>query len=71
MVSLFRIVFCFLEKIKKNKNKKEEKTLTNNSKHKILTKHQKLLSPLCHITTKKQKMSSKKFYQTNPMYVYI
>jgi hypothetical protein len=34
---------------------KKAKVLTNNSKHKILTKHSKLRSHLCHGKTKKQK----------------
>jgi hypothetical protein len=46
---------------------KDAKSLTNNSKHKIFTKHPKLLSSLCHITTKKQKTPSKKHWQTNPL----
>lgn len=40
--NIFRTIFCFLTK------KKKAKTLTNNSKHKIMIKFSKLLSHLYH-----------------------
>jgi hypothetical protein len=55
---------------------KKVKALTNNSKHKALTKYSKLFSFLCHIIThfqppKKQKAPSKFFYQTNPPDIFV